>query len=135
MSNIAIYCVVAGVAAGAVFAVQAFMSHKPVKEAEPVLMKITAEKAKEMIDSGGVTVLDVRNPNEFAMAHIEGAILLPVTQIEKAPELIPDKSQTLLVHCKSGVRSAKASAALAEMGYTSVYDFGGIMDWPYETVK
>jgi len=98
--------------------------------------KITAKEAKMLIDSGNVTVLDVRTQAEFASGHINGAILLPNTEIKKkAPEVLPDKNTTILVYCRSGNRSAQAAKILVEMGYTKVYDFGGIIDWPYEVVK
>lgn len=98
--------------------------------------KITSKKAKEMIDGGDVVILDVRTESEFAEAHIAGAILLPDYDIEAlSPEVLTDKSETILVYCRSGRRSEVAAKALIEMGYTNVYDFGGIIDWPYETVS
>ena len=98
--------------------------------------KITSEKAKEMMDAGGVIVLDVRTADEFAQGYIENAVLLPDTEIgKKAEEVLEDKSATILVYCRSGSRSAAASKKLAKMGYSNIYDFGGIIDWPYETVK
>jgi rhodanese-related sulfurtransferase len=101
-----------------------------------VLTKITAEQAKEMIDSSTeLVVLDVRTQEEYEEGHIEGAILIPDDEIAtKAEELLTDKNATLLVYCRSGRRSALASQLLNELGYTSVYDFGGILDWPYEVV-
>ena len=96
--------------------------------------KITAEEAKKMMDAGGVTVVDVRTAEEYAAAHIPGAVLVPVESIGEAmPEALPDKDAVLLVYCRSGRRSAAASQKLAALGYTAVYDFGGINDWPYET--
>ena len=50
------------------------------------------------------------------------------------PEELPDLDAVLLVHCRTGVRSKQASDKLLEIGYKNVYDFGGIVDWPYETV-
>ena len=98
--------------------------------------KINAEQAKEMIDSPTeLIILDVRTKEEYEEGHIEGAILIPDTEIAtKAEELLTDKNATLLVYCRSGRRSALASQSLNELGYTSVYDFGGILDWPYEVV-
>ena len=101
-----------------------------------IITKITAEQAKEMIDSSTeLIVLDVRTQEEYDETHIEGAILIPDYEIDtQAEELITDKNATLLVYCRSGRRSALASQTLYELGYTSVYDFGGIIDWPYEVV-
>ena len=97
---------------------------------------ISKKEAKEMMDDDeNILILDVRTSDEFLSGHIEGAVLLPNTVIkDKAAEVIPDYSTTILVYCRSGNRSASASAELAEMGYTNVYDFGGIIDWPYEIV-
>lgn len=98
--------------------------------------KITAEEAKRMIDAGGVTVVDVRRADEYAQSHIPGALLVPNEEIgANAPEALPDKDAVLLVHCRSGVRSRQAADKLLALGYQNVYDFGGIADWPYETVS
>lgn len=101
----------------------------------PVLEKITAEKAKEMMDADQPIILDVRTTEEYEEGHIEGAILIPDNEISaKAEELLTDKNATILVYCRSGRRSALAAQALSELGYTKIYDFGGIIDWPYDVV-
>lgn len=98
--------------------------------------KITAEEAKAMIDQGDVIILDVRTQQEFEEGHIQDSILLPNDQIlVKAESMLADKEATILVYCRSGNRSAQASKDLVKLGYTKVYDFGGIKDWPYEVVK
>jgi rhodanese-related sulfurtransferase len=98
--------------------------------------KISSEEAKEIIDSEDTVVLDVRTQDEYDSGHIEQAVLLPVTEIEKrAFDVLTNKDEKILVYCRSGNRSATASKLLIEMGYTNVYDFGGIIDWPYEIVK
>ena len=81
-------------------------------------------------------LLDVRTPQEFGEKHIPGAINIPNETIgtEEIPEL-PDKSQLILVYCRSGNRSKQASQKLAALGYTNVVEFGGINDWPGETVR
>lgn len=81
-------------------------------------------------------ILDVRRPDEFADKHIPNAINVPNETIgeEEIPEL-PDKDQLILVYCRSGNRSKQASEKLTALGYTNVYEFGGINDWPGETVK
>ncbi len=98
---------------------------------------ITASEAKQMLDEQqGYVLLDVRTEQEYAEGHIPGALLIPNTELsEKAADLLPDKEQTILVYCRSGRRSAEAARTLADMGYTQVYDFGGIIDWPYEIEK
>ena len=97
--------------------------------------QITQEEAKEMMDAQEVILLDVREQDEYDSGHIPGAVLLPVGTIDEttAAEVIPEKDSTVLVYCRSGNRSKTASAALAELGYTAIYEFGGINTWPYET--
>ena len=97
--------------------------------------QITQEEAKEMMDSQEVIILDVREQGEYDSGHIPGAVLLPVGTIDEttAAEVIPEKDSTVLVYCRSGNRSKTASSTLAELGYTSIYEFGGINTWPYET--
>lgn len=96
--------------------------------------QITQEDAKEMMDTQEVIVLDVREQNEYDSGHIPGAVLLPVGTIDEdtAAAVIPEKDSTVLVYCRSGNRSKTASSALAELGYTNIYEFGGINTWPYE---
>lgn len=104
-------------------------------QGESVYHKISAEEAKAMMDKGGVTVVDVRREDEYAAGHIPGSILVPNEGIrDTQPEELPDLDAVLLVHCRTGVRSKQASDKLLEIGYKNVYDFGGIVDWPYETV-
>ena len=98
--------------------------------------KISAEEAKQMMDEEEVTIVDVRTPEEYEEAHVPGAIMVPVETIgDEKPEALPDEETILLVYCRTGVRSKAASEKLVELGYQKVYDFGGIVDWPYETVK
>ena len=97
--------------------------------------QISQEKAKEMMDTEEVIILDVREQSEYDGGHIAGEVLLPVGTIDEdtAAAVIPEKDSTVLVYCRSGNRSKTASAALAELGYTGIYEFGGINTWPYET--
>jgi len=97
-------------------------------------MSITAEEAKAIMDSEeGYLVLDVRTQEEYDEGHIPGAVLIPNTEVEeRAKENLPDKDQLILVYCRSGRRSKMAAEILAELGYTNIREFGGILDWPYE---
>ena len=94
---------------------------------------ITQEKAKEIMDSGQkYTLLDVRTQQEYDEKHIAGAYLIPDYEIEsRAEKELPDKGALILVYCRSGSRSKKASQKLAELGYTNIKDFGGINTWRY----
>ena len=102
---------------------------------ESSYQQISQEEAKEMMDTQDVIILDVREQDEYDRGHIPGAVLLPVGTIdeETAAEVIPEKDSTVLVYCRSGNRSKTASSALSELGYTNIYEFGGINTWPYET--
>lgn len=97
--------------------------------------QITQEEAKRIMDEeSGFVILDVREQDEFDAGHIPGAVLLPYTKTEElAGELLKDKDQQILVYCRSGRRSKIAAESLSDMGYTDVKEFGGIIDWPYET--
>ena len=83
----------------------------------------------------GYIILDVRTAAEFAEKHIPGALNIPNETIgtEEIPEL-PNKEQLILVYCRSGNRSKQASEKLVALGYTNIVEFGGINDWPGETV-
>ncbi len=98
---------------------------------------ITQETAKNIMDSGEEhIILDTREQDEFDDGHIPGAILIPYTEIEnKAEEMILDKDKMILVYCRSGRRSKIAAETLAQLGYTNVKEFGGIIDWKYEVEK
>ena len=81
-------------------------------------------------------ILDVRTPEEFAEKHIPNAINIPNETIGTEPiSELPEEDQLILVYCRSGNRSKQASEKLAEIGYTKVYEFGGINDWTGETVS
>lgn len=97
--------------------------------------KITPKEAKEIMENENVIILDVRAQSEFDSERIDGAILIPDNEIEDdADEKLTDKSAKILVYCRSGRRSEAASKLLVELGYENVYDFGGILDWPYDTI-
>lgn len=99
--------------------------------------QISMEEAIAMMEENtDYILLDVRTHEEFAELHIPGAVCVPNETIEKddIPEL-PNKEQLILVYCRSGNRSKQASEKLADMGYSNVYEFGGIIDWPGETVS
>jgi len=100
-------------------------------------LKISAEEAKKILDENNKAILlDVRSEAEFKEVHITGAALLPLNEInDKAATMLPDKDAVILVYCRSGARSRAAANALILMGYTKVYDIGGINSWPYSTEK
>lgn len=97
---------------------------------------ISPASAYAMLESNPEVILvDVRTESEYLSGHIEGAILLPLDTIEtNAGDLIPDKTATYIVYCRSGNRSAQAVDILLELGYQNLYDLGGIIYWPYDIV-
>lgn len=105
-------------------------------EGPAAVEKISADAAHDMMTSNEVVVLDVRTLEEYAEEHIVNARLLTLDTIDAdtAAGVAPDKEAPVLVYCRSGVRSAEAAAKLVALGYQQVYDFGGIIDWPYDTV-
>lgn len=98
--------------------------------------QITQEEAKVMMDKNdGHIIVDVRRQDEYDTGHIPGAVLIPNESIaDKQPEELPNLDQIILVYCRSGRRSKEAAQKLADIGYTNVYEFGGIIDWTGETV-
>jgi rhodanese-related sulfurtransferase len=110
-------------------------SYAQAEQSAPEYRAISPETAKAMMDADSVIILDVRTQEEYDEGHIEGAMLIPDFEVAKrAAELLPDKNAVILVYCRAGRRSERAARILVDMGYTAVYDFGGIMDWPYEIV-
>ena len=101
-----------------------------------VYQQITQEKAKEMMQAeDGHIIVDVRRQDEYDSGHIPGAILIPNESIgTEQPKELPDLDQVILIYCRSGRRSKEASQKLADMGYTHIYEFGGIIDWTGEVV-
>ena len=98
--------------------------------------QIDQETAKLMMDlDDGHVVVDVRRPDEFAEGHIPGAICIPNEDIvDTPPKELPDFDQVILIYCRSGRRSKEASQKLYDMGYTNVFEFGGIIDWTGDVV-
>lgn len=102
----------------------------------PGYKQISQDEAMRMMqEESGYIIVDVRRPDEFAEGHIAGAINVPNEEIaDEMPADLPDKDQILLVYCRSGNRSKEASQKLADMGYTNVYEFGGISTWEGDIV-
>ena len=97
--------------------------------------QISQEDALKMMESGDCVIVDVRRQDEYDSGHIPGAILIPNETIEnERPAELPDLDRTILIYCRSGNRSKQASQKLADMGYTNIYEFGGINTWTGEIV-
>ena len=106
-------------------------------DSEASYQQISMDEAIAIMESeSDYIILDVRTTEEFADKHIPDAINIPNETIgtEDIPEL-PDKDQLILVYCRSGNRSKQASDKLVKLGYANIVEFGGINDWPGETVS
>ncbi|MDO4301201.1 MAG: rhodanese-like domain-containing protein [Clostridia bacterium] len=97
---------------------------------------ITPVEAKKIIDvEKNIKIIDVREEDELIEGYIENSVLIPLDTIrDNAEKILKNKNDKILVYCRSGRRSAIACEVLDELGYTDVYDFGGIIDWPFEKV-
>ena len=99
--------------------------------------QISGAEAKALMDNErDYIIIDARTQSEYDQGHIPGAIMIPEYEIaDRAEKELPDKNQLILVYCRSGRRSKIAAEELVKLGYTNVKEFGGIIDWEYETVK
>ena len=99
--------------------------------------QISGAEAKALMDSeSGYIIIDARTQSEYDEGHIPGAILIPEYEIaDRAEKELLNKDQLILVYCRSGRRSKIAAEELVKLGYTNVKEFGGIIDWEYETTK
>ncbi|MFL6468731.1 MAG: rhodanese-like domain-containing protein [Pyrinomonadaceae bacterium] len=95
--------------------------------------EISAAELKELLDTGEVQLIDVRQPEEFAFARIDGAKLIPLGELMSRMKEI-DPSRLTVFQCKSGVRSARAVEFLQQAGFTgSLKNLrGGITAWSNE---
>lgn len=95
--------------------------------------RISQEKAKEMMeDLKEYIILDVRTKAEYESGHIKGAVNVPNEEIYDEEILDIDFDTPIFVYCRSGHRSLNVSAKLGLIGYTNIYEFGGINTWKYE---
>ena len=82
-----------------------------------------------------VFIVDVREKDEYEEGHLSFSINVPLSNIESIENIESiKKNSKIIVYCRSGNRSKTAQMRLIDMGYTEVYDMGGILDWTYELV-
>lgn len=98
--------------------------------------RISVEQVREDLQAGkDFVLLDVRTKEEFREGHIKGAINIPVQILAyHIEDEVPEKDQTIVLYCRSGIRTITAADILKDLGYTTVYDMGGIISWPYDVV-
>ena len=98
---------------------------------------ISFEEGKHILDTcPGSVLLDVRTEEEYGIEHAAGAVLLPQEDLETMDEgdildVLPDLDAPVLLYCRTGRRAALAAVKLEELGYTRLYNLGGINGWPY----
>ena len=98
-----------------------------------MIQKIEPAAAIRLLDAKKAQAVDVREPDEYSVGHIPGAKLLPLGSVlARAGEVLPEKDVAWLIYCRTGRRSADAVHKLESLGYTRLYDLGGILSWPYE---
>jgi phage shock protein E len=110
-----------------------------VAEAKAETEQADVEAVYDALSSGeNVTIVDVREPDEYEEEHIPGAKLIPRGLLEdQAAEALPEKDARIVTHCSAGGRGSLAAKSLKEMGYTNVANLdGGLNAWRekgYET--
>ena len=98
---------------------------------------ISFEEGKHILDTcPGSVLLDVRTEEEYGIEHAAGAVLLPQEDLETMDEgeildVLPDLDAPVLLYCRTGRRAALAAVKLEELGYTRLYNLGGLNGWPY----
>ena len=98
---------------------------------------ISFEEGKHILDTcPGSVLLDVRTEEEYGIEHAAGAVLLPQEDLETMDEgdileVLPDLDAPVLLYCRTGRRAALAAGKLEELGYTRLYNLGGLNGWPY----
>lgn len=98
---------------------------------------ISFEEGKHILDTcPGSVLLDVRTEEEYSIEHAAGAVLLPQEDLETMDEgeilgVLPDLDAPVLLYCRTGRRAALAAVKLEGLGYTRLYNLGGLNGWPY----
>lgn len=99
------------------------------------IVRMKPEAAKERIDREKIFVLDVRTPGEYRKKHLPKANLIPLPEIRRRRNELPDKEMPIFVYCQSGSRAMRACVQLVKLGHKNVVHMGGIEHWPYKTIK
>ena len=95
---------------------------------------VTFAEGKRILDTcPGSVLLDVRTEEEYDIEHAAGAVLLPLDEIDDMDvmDILPDPSAPVLLYCRTGRRASLAALKLSDLGYTRLYNLGGLNGWPY----
>lgn len=85
--------------------------------------EISYKKMIEMMKNSNIYLIDVRSSQEFDEGHLNGAINIPIYNIEKDIEkIIKNKKEIIIIYCSSGYRSKKAKEILEKLGFENVYN-------------
>ena len=103
------------------------------KSSESVIQTLNSGEVSEIIQDESLIIIDVRTEEEYESGHIEKAINIPYTEIESKVNY--DKNQAIAVYCRTGVRSSEAAKTLEKMGYTKIYNLGGVENIDVELTK
>ena len=97
-----------------------------VTEAKKSICEVSVSEAKDLLDKGGYIFLDCREPKEFKMGHIPGAMNIPRGLLEfKIAKKIPDKNAKIVMYCKKGGRGCLATCCICRMGYKNAINMDG----------
>jgi rhodanese-related sulfurtransferase len=97
-----------------------------VDEAKKSICEVSVSEAKDLLDKGGYIFLDCREPKEFKMGHIPGAMNIPRGLLEfKIAKKIPDKNAKIVMYCKKGGRGCLATCCICRMGYKNAINMDG----------
>lgn len=96
---------------------------------------ITSEEVFQLVDSKNIIIVDVRESYEYRNGHIKNAYNIPLGKLDSISDFDFSKDKKIIVYCQSGNRSKLALEKLLDMGYTNVFDMGGIQSWEYELIK
>lgn len=117
-----------------VFIVSGCSSNSNVDKSQAVMM-IDTKTVYSEIDNEDVYIIDVREDYEYKGGHIKNAYNVSINKMQDIDELVMSLNSKIIVYCQSGNRSRMAANRLIEMGYTNVYDMGGINSWNYELIS
>ena len=104
------------------------------EENKKTIRNVSMDEIKEIMNENtDYIILDARTIEEYNEGHIPNAICIPNETIDESViTRLPRKDQLILIYCRSGNRSKQAATKLANLGYTNLVEFGGIIDWDGE---
>lgn len=99
------------------------------------IKKLRPEEAKARLDKEKIFLLDVRTPGEYSKKHLPKSKLIPLPEIRRRRNELPEYDKPIFVYCQSGSRAMRACVQLVKLGHKNVVHLGGIEHWPYKTIS